>query len=131
MERLTLNLAKLGLTDMNFIKYLLIGILNTSIHWAVFYFLFFLDFSQSVANLVAFFVAVSFSYLINAKYNFNLKPRVKNYFLFLLGMGVVNFLIGKLADFYNFASILTLFLTSTLSLALGFTFSKFFVFKER
>ncbi|WP_442865159.1 GtrA family protein [Acinetobacter sp. HY1485] len=114
---------------MNFIKYILIGILNTAIHWSVFYICTFSYFSQSNSNLIAFIVASTLSYILNSKYNFNKPVNVGRYCIFLIGMGCLNFVIGQVGDIYNFIPIITLIITSLLSLFFGFLFSKFFIFR--
>ncbi|MCW2484130.1 GtrA family protein, partial [Candidatus Symbiopectobacterium sp. NZEC135] len=54
-----------------FTKYVSIGIINTVIHWAVFGALVYLAaYDQSVGNLIAFLVAVTFSFFANAKFTF-------------------------------------------------------------
>lgn len=117
-------------TDFNnFIKYILIGILNTALHWVVFYILLSYNLNQSKANLSAFIIATTFSYLLNSKYNFNKPVNFSRYCIFSIGMGCLNLAIGQIGDIYNFIPIITLMFTSLLSLFFGFLFSKFFIFR--
>lgn len=113
-----------------FFKYFSIGILNTGIHWLIFGLcLFLFSTSQGSANLIAFFFAVTFSFFMNAKFTFDKKPTGVRYFLFMIFMGILNFVVGSLADHFTIYPIITLVVSSTLSLVLGFIYSKFIVFK--
>jgi len=113
-----------------FIKYLLIGILNTALHWLVFFFcLFILMFNQGIANLIAFICAVTFSFFMNAKFTFNKEPTSVRYLFFIVFMGGISFCIGILGDKLAIYPIITLIMFSILSLFLGFIYSKFIVFK--
>ncbi|MBJ9598129.1 GtrA family protein [Citrobacter werkmanii] len=55
-------------------RYVSVGVLNTAIRWLCFGALFSLiGLGQSISNLVAFCVAVTFSFLVNAKWTFKSK----------------------------------------------------------
>lgn len=114
----------------NFIKYILIGILNTLLHWVVFYLLIYFEFKQSFSNLIGFFISVTFSYCANSYLNFKSSMSLKKYFLFVVGMGAIVFFIGFMGDHFSIFPLIILVVTSGSSLILGFLFSKFFVFKE-
>lgn len=112
------------------IKYFAIGILNTIIHWVVFGVCFiFFNINQSVSNLLAFLVAVTFSFVMNAKFTFNKKPTSMRYILFICFMGILSFMVGEFADYLYVNPIITLITFSMLSFILGFLYSKFIVFK--
>ena len=53
-----------------FSKYVSVGVLNTAIHWIVFGACWSMGASQSIANLIAFVIAVTFSFCVNARYTF-------------------------------------------------------------
>lgn len=112
-----------------FVKYLIVGIANTLVH-AVFFFLGILFLSQSLANLIAFFVAASFSFFVNAKFTFKAAPEKWKYFSFLTFMGALSYSVGYLCDNLRIAPAFTFILHCFLSLGIGFLFSKF-LFKER
>lgn len=113
-----------------FIKYLFIGILNTSIHWISFGVCFLImQLTQSTSNLIAFILAVTFSFFMNAKFTFNKQPTCLRYILFTVFMGILSFIIGKISDQFMINPIVTLIVFSSLSLCLGFIYSKFIVFK--
>ncbi|WP_417507950.1 GtrA family protein [Marinomonas gallaica] len=113
----------------NFSIYALIGVLNTTIHWAVFYVFYSLNIEQSYCNLLAFMCSASFSYLANSKYNFRIKIRKNKYIYFIISMGILTYLIGLNSDFFELSPLLTLVTSSILSLFLGFIVSKFFIFR--
>ena len=63
-----------------FSRYLSIGVLNTVIHWAVFYLILCTsDATQSLANFGAFCVAVTFSFFANARWTFNSETTTLRY----------------------------------------------------
>ncbi|ECD4636702.1 GtrA family protein [Salmonella enterica subsp. enterica] len=113
-----------------FAKYTSIGIVNTAIHWGVFALaVHYLGASQSVSNLVGFFVAVTFSFYVNARFTFKSDTTKFRYFIFVGFMGSLAFIIGKLADFFHVPGVFTLIFFSGISLVLGFLYSRFVVFK--
>ncbi|OVZ84472.1 GtrA family protein [Yersinia alsatica] len=114
-----------------FTRYVSVGILNTAIHWIVFSIGFYIfSASQQTANSLAFLVAVSFSFVANAKFTFKAKARAKGYFLFVAFMGIMSLAVGKVSDCYDINPIITLIEFSAISLIFGFFFSKLVVFKE-
>lgn len=114
----------------SFFKYGFIGILNTLIHWAVFYGLYLLNFKQAYANLIAFIIAVTFSFFANAKYTFKTFKSYRRYFEFVLTMGALSFLVGFCGDKFEFNPLITLILFSATSFILGYLISKYLIFKE-
>lgn len=114
---------------INFSIYALIGALNTIIHWIVFYVFYSLYFEQSYCNVLAFMCAASFSYIANSKYNFKIKPRKHKYVYFIIGMGIINYLIGLNSEELELSPLFTLVTSSFSSLLLGFIFSRFFIFR--
>lgn len=112
-----------------FISYFKIGILNTGVHWVIFLTLFNFSISQSISNLIAFLVAMSLSFVLNAKYTFDKKATVKGYFLFATFMALLSYLCGYLGDTLKLNPIITLILFSGVSLVIGFLYSKLVVFK--
>ncbi|EBU6655699.1 translocase, partial [Salmonella enterica subsp. enterica serovar Typhimurium] len=54
-----------------FARYFSVGVINTLLHWVVFAALVYLaSTTQATANLIAFIVAVTFSFFANAKFTF-------------------------------------------------------------
>lgn len=113
-----------------FLKYCSIGVVNTALHWLIFGLCFtLLNLSQSTANLAAFLVAVTFSFFMNAKFTFKQAPTGLKYILFTVFMGILSYTTGLIADTLDLHPIITLISFSALSLALGYLYSKWIVFK--
>ncbi|WP_166365453.1 GtrA family protein [Pseudomonas akapageensis] len=114
-----------------FRRYVAIGLFNTGLHWMVFLLLcLHFQMAQAPSNLLAFCVAVSFSFFANARINFRVRPSGWRYVLFTGFLGSVSLLIGNVADHLTLPPMLTLVLFSSFSLAVGFFFSKFVVFRS-
>lgn len=115
-----------------FARYGLVGIANTLVHWLVFFVLhLFLEYSQALSNLLAFAVAASLSYQLNARYTFVARPGGRRYLLFLLGMGVLSLALGAASDRARLSPWLTLVAFSTVSLVVGYSYSRTVVFRRR
>ncbi|UZE22700.1 GtrA family protein [Pseudomonas sp. B21-056] len=113
-----------------FLTYALVGLANTLIHWQVFFVLrVAFGFNQAMSNFVAFYVAASFSFYVNALYTFEAKTSVFGYVLFLCVMGALSFLVGYLGDRWHIHGLLTVAVFSLLSLVIGFLLSRFVVFR--
>lgn len=112
-----------------FFSYFKIGILNTGIHWASFFLIFHYSLSQSISNLVAFFIAMSISFILNAKYTFKKEVTIKSYILFAVFMACLSYICGYAGDMLKLNPIITLIAFSGLSLVIGFLYSKIVVFK--
>lgn len=113
-----------------FAKYASVGVINTLLHWAVFAGMYALGYQQSISNLVAFCIAVTFSFFANAKWTFNAEATTSRYFLYLAFMGAMAAAVGWIADRLHVHPIITLVLFSGISLVCGFVYSKFFIFRE-
>ncbi|KAB0498799.1 GtrA family protein [Pseudomonas vancouverensis] len=115
-----------------FSSYTVIGVANTLIHWQVFFLLSVAaGLRQAFSNLLAFCVAASFSFYMNALFTFTGKASVGGYLLFLLGMGTLSLVVGHLGDVWRLHGLLTVVLFSALSLVIGFLYSRYVVFRER
>lgn len=113
------------------VRYGLVGIVNTLVHWVVFFSLYtLLEWSQSYSNVIAFFVAVTGSFFLNAAFTFKRAVSMKRYVLFTLFMGCLSFLTGMVSDVNALSPWLTLVIFTAVSFVIGFIWSKFFVFKS-
>ncbi|EAB6803427.1 GtrA family protein [Escherichia coli] len=113
-----------------FSKYISIGIINTLIHWTIFAILIAQGVSQSISNLIAFLVAVSFSFVANAKWTFKSNATGIKYFFYVSFLGIVALTLGMIADKLKSPPIITLIFFSSISLVIGFIYSKYFVFRR-
>ncbi|WP_251813904.1 GtrA family protein [Campylobacter jejuni] len=117
---------------MIFRRYISIGVLNTIIHWFIFFICFyFLQITQAWSNFMAFCVAVTFSFLANSKWTFESKANWIKYISFTAFMGCLALFLGYVADKLNFPTIVTLVSFSFISLFIGFLYSKYVVFKVK
>ncbi|SEN53780.1 GtrA family protein [Pseudomonas sp. NFACC39-1] len=113
-----------------FFSYSLVGLANTLIHWQIFFVLrVAFGLNQAMSNFIAFCVAASFSFYVNALYTFEAKASVLGYVLFLSVMGALSFIVGYLGDRWHVHGLLTVAVFSLLSLVIGFLLSRFVVFR--
>lgn len=114
-----------------FSRYATVGVLNTLVHWVVFFGLMgLLAMSTAWANLLAFCVAVTFSFFMNARFTFSTQATGKRYLLFIVFMGALSFGIGWLTDQLRLSPLVALVSFSLLSLVLGFLYSRYIVFTK-
>lgn len=114
-----------------FARYTTIGAINTLIHWVVFAIcIYILGSAQSVANFAGFAVAVSFSFFANARFTFNASTTTLRYLLYVFFMGILSAAVGWAADWYRLPPVMTLVTFSVISLACGFIYSKYIVFRD-
>lgn len=113
-----------------FLRYALTGGLNTAVHWAVFAVLVGNGLRQSIANLLAFSVAVTVSYFVNAHWTFKAKTSVRRYLVMVGTMGCLSFAVGAVADRLALHPLVTLVGFSLVSLVIGFVIAKLVVFRE-
>lgn len=114
-----------------FSRYVSVGVLNTALHWLCFgVLLHFFDTTQAVANVIAFCIAVSFSFFANAKWTFKARATTARYIAFVAFMGVMAGLTGYVADVIAASPVVTLIAFSGFSLIAGFLYSKFIVFRD-
>lgn len=116
---------------IQFRKYLSIGLLNTLIHWTIFIVLTQQGEPQALANLIAFIVAVTFSFFVNSRYTFSSSYSVARYVSFTSFMGLLAFTFGWLGDYLFLPELVTLISFSASSLIIGFAYSKYIVFREK
>lgn len=113
-----------------FQKYASVGVLNTLLHWGIFYVLYWLGVTQDVANGCAFLVAVSFSFLINSCYTFRSGMTGPRYLLYIVFMGGMAFVLGHVAESSNMPALATLISFSGFSLIAGFLYARYVVFSR-
>lgn len=114
-----------------FSKYASVGVVNTLIHWIFFAIMSRAGLSQSLSNFSAFCIAVTFSFLANARWTFNSQATRGRYILYVLFMGVLAAAVGWYADDMKINPIITLVTFSVISLVCGFVYSKFVIFREK
>ncbi|AKZ85411.1 TPA: GtrA family protein [Enterobacter hormaechei subsp. steigerwaltii] len=114
-----------------FSRYISVGVINTAMHWVCFgALLHFFEATQAVANVSAFFIAVTFSFFANARWTFKSQATSGRYIAFVAFMGIMAGMTGYIADAIGASPILTLLAFSGFSLVAGFIYSKFIVFRD-
>lgn len=115
----------------SFFRYFSVGVINTIIHWFSFWMLIDLFFlNQAIANFLAFFIAVTFSFFANAKWTFMARATSGRYLLFLLFMGFMAAFFGHVSDAIGAGPVIMLISFSMFSLLIGYAFSKFIIFRR-
>lgn len=115
-----------------FKRYFSIGILNTALHWGVFLIAcYVVGLSQASSNLLAFAFAVTFSFFMNARYTFRQPASMARYALYVMGMAVLSYGTGYIADHLNMWPLFTLIAFSAISLGAGFVYANYVVFQNR
>lgn len=114
-----------------FSRYSIIGIANTFIHWLVVSVLCLgMGVRQSFGNLTGFIFAGTFSFLANGRYTFRRAVAWQGYLLFMVFMGMMSLGIGHLADVMGLPVLLTFMVFSSISLCIGYCYSKYIVFRR-
>lgn len=114
-----------------FSRYVSVGVVNTALHWLCFGALFhFFGANQAISNVVAFCIAVTFSFFVNARWTFKARATSGRYIAFVVFMGMMAALTGVIADVLNAPPVVTLIAFSGFSLVAGFIYSKFIVFRD-
>ncbi|MGK5721441.1 GtrA family protein [Proteus mirabilis] len=87
-----------------FARYFSVGVINTLLHWVVFgIFVYLVTTTQATANLIAFIIAVTFSFFANAKFTFKKKATGRRYIAFTVFMGVL--MAASISNYLNINSI--------------------------
>lgn len=113
-----------------FLSYGLIGVANTAIHAIVFLSLVSSGLAQSAGNLIAFAVAVTFSFFANAKFTFKQQPTLSKFFKMTGVMAVLSWFSGLAGDELQCPPVITFIAWSVGSYIAGFIISRFFVFSK-
>lgn len=118
-----------------FIKYGLIGVVNTSIGYGITFYLFYICVLPELANFIGYVIGFFISYLLNKKYNFkSANSHRKDFPKFIVSMGlayIINLLVlsfsFRLLELNVYASQL---LAGLFYIFVGYGLSKAWVFKE-
>ncbi|MFK7699591.1 GtrA family protein [Pseudomonas caspiana] len=114
-----------------FLRYVLVGISNTVIHWTVFFALCLgWHAPQSLGNVAGFVAAASFSFYANALYTFSARLSWSGYLLFMSLMGALSFIVGHISDRQQTPLLVTVVVSSGLSLGLGYCCSRYLIFRR-
>ncbi len=118
--------------NSTFIKYVLVGMINTLIHWSILgACVYLLHMSQAISNFLGFAVAVTFSFFINAKWTFDSETSIVRYCAFVGFMGLLAYTFGWVADYLALPPLVTAVAFSAFSLVVGYLYSKLVVFSKK
>lgn len=122
--------------DKRFIKFILVGILNTAIGYGTYSVLIFLNINYIIANTISTIVGISCSYLLNKKITFNDIKTNKKTPLKFISVYALSYILGtinlsvlvKICNVNEYtAGFVNLFITTFIS----WFGHKYFSFKER
>ena len=113
-----------------FLRYGIVGVLNTALHAAVFFSLVAVGFTQAIGNFLAFLIAVTFSFFANARFTFAQRPSLAKFLKMSGVMAVLSILCGIVGDELVVNPILTFVAYCAISYVLGFLLTRFFVFSK-
>lgn len=123
------NYSKIKLFIIQFIRYCLIGVVNTLVSYAVFYSSTVLFKSQAISFFFSTFIGALCSYLLNSRLNFKYNISIKRYLLFIAFMVLMSYFIGYIGDIFVITPIITFVVGLFLITPIGFLFSKYIIFK--
>lgn len=116
---------------MYFIRYNLIGILNTLIHWLMYLTLTLYLYLESIyANFISFFISSTFSYILNSKINYKVAVKKSSYLKFIIIIGFLSIIISGIFSYLNISNIFMLIFYTFTNVFLGYFFTKKMVFKK-
>jgi putative flippase GtrA len=115
-------------------RYALIGVCNTTIHLLIVGLLtWFAEFNQMYANVIAYIVASSFSFVMNTRWSFQSRPGARNYARFqlvsLFGL-IVNATVGHLGDHFGWHIAVTVFLIALTVSVISFLLHRSYTFSK-
>jgi len=118
-----------------FLKYLLVGIINTIVGYGIIFFLMFVGVSPEISNIVGYAVGISVSYVLNKIYTFQSKAHPKKEFpkfvLSLLASYTLNFLTLVLCiHILKINPYISQIISGAVYTLSGFVFLKYFAFRS-
>lgn len=120
-----------------FIKFGLVGVLNTLINWIIFAVLNFVGVYYIVANVIAYAIATANSYIWNSKWVFKYNGKdkkettIKFVILNLIGLALNTAILYFLVDILLFNKLIGLVITTVIVMVINYIVNKIWVFKEK
>lgn len=119
----------------SFVKYLLVGVINTIFGFSIIFLLMFLGVMPEVANFLGYFCGFILSYFLNKRFTFESKNSHKRdfwrFFIAMVGAYLVNFIAlivaHRIFGIDKYAAQVIAGICYTIS---GYIFSRFFAFKR-
>lgn len=110
-----------------FLRYGVVGIANTAVHAVVFFSL--LTLSQALGNCIAFFVAVTVSFFLNAHFTFRQRPTLSKFVRMTAVMALLSYASRRVGDVLSLNPVVTFLIWSAVSYVAGFLLTRYFVFR--
>ena len=120
-----------------FIKFGIVGILNTLINWTIFAILNFLGMYYIISNIIAYVIATINSYIWNSKWVFKYKGEDKKettgkfILLNLFGLSLNTVILYLFVDLMRFNKLIALVITTIIVMIINYILNKVWVFNEK
>lgn len=121
----------------SFIKFGVVGVLNTLINWLIFGVLNFLGVYYILANVIAYCIATANSYIFNSKWVFEYNGEnkkgttIKFVILNLIGLGLNTTILYFLVDIANLNKLISLVIATGIVMVVNYIVNKLWVFKMK
>lgn len=120
-----------------FVKFGLVGVLNTLINWIIFAVLNFVGVYYIIANVIAYVIATINSYIWNSRWVFKYKGEDKKetttkfILLNLVGLALNTMILYLLVDLIGLNKLIALVITTVIVMVINYIVNKIWVFKEK
>lgn len=121
---------------IRFIKFGMVGVINTLVNWIIFFILNALGMYYILANIIAYILGTVNSYLWNTLWVFKYKDKastettIKFIILNLIGLGLNTGILYVLVDLYNLNKFIGLVITTAIVMIINYIVNKLWVFSK-
>ena len=121
---------------IRFIKFGMVGVLNTLVNWVIFFILNALGMYYILANIIAYILGTVNSYLWNTLWVFKYKDKastettIKFIILNLIGLGLNTGILYVLVDLCNLNKFIGLVITTAIVMIINYIVNKLWVFSK-
>lgn len=121
----------------SFVKFGIVGVLNTLINWIIFIVLSASGIYYIISNVIAYTVATINSYLLNAKWVFNngdnytKETTIKFIILNLIGLVLNTVILYVLVDILNIRKVIAMIIATIIVMIINYFVNKLWVFKSK
>ncbi len=120
--------------DSKFIRYLIVGVINTIIGYGVIFILMTIHVMPEIANIIGYMIGIIVSYILNKLYTFKTKNKSKKEFLTFILCMICSYMINLiiLIILYRYCGIdkyIATIIAGIFYTLSGYIFSKYFAFK--
>ena len=121
---------------IRFIKFGMVGVINTLVNWIIFFILNALGMYYIVANIIAYILGTVNSYLWNTLWVFKYKDKastettIKFIILNLIGLGLNTGILYVLVDLCNLNKFIGLVITTAIVMIINYIVNKLWVFSK-